>query len=74
MDTCKQTIIKIFGGTGIVARICGVTAGAVSQWEEIPSKHQKTLWHEGQKLNLDISPEIFFGMPPKTKSKKSRSN
>ena len=44
----KEKIIAKFGGTGVVAEICNVSPGAVSQWTIIPARHQMTLLQEAR--------------------------
>ncbi len=59
MET-KEKIIAKFGGTNAVADICGVTPGAVSQWELIPAKHQATLLREAKSRRVRLSAEDFL--------------
>jgi acetolactate synthase I/II/III large subunit len=59
MET-KEKVIAKFGGTNAVAEICGVTPGAVSQWERIPAKHQATLLREAKSRRVRISAEDFL--------------
>ena len=56
----KEKIITKFGGTNAVAEICGVTPGAVSQWELIPAKHQMTLLNEAKARHIRLSAEDFI--------------
>ena len=39
----KEEAIKHFGSKGALAKACGVTPGAVSQWEKIPQGQQYKL-------------------------------
>lgn len=59
MET-KEKIIAKFGGTNAVAEICGVTPGAVSQWELIPAKHQATLLREAKSRRVRLGAEDFL--------------
>lgn len=63
MDT-KERIIGKFGGTNVVADLCGVTPGAVSQWELIPARHQVTLLNEAKRLNIALKADDFLGVKP----------
>lgn len=36
----KQEAVDLFGGVSALAEALGVSAGAVSQWDEIPSGRQ----------------------------------
>ena len=56
----KERIITKFGGTNAVAEICGVTPGAVSQWEVIPARHQLTLLNAAKAKKLRITAEDFM--------------
>ena len=56
----KEKIIAKFGGTNVVAEICGVTPGAVSQWELIPAKHQLTLLAAAKPRKIRLSAEDFM--------------
>lgn len=56
----KERIITKFGGTNAVAEICGVTASAVSQWTDIPSRHQRTLLTEAKARKIRLSAEDFL--------------
>jgi acetolactate synthase-1/2/3 large subunit len=56
----KERIITKFGGTNAVAEICGVTPGAVSQWEVIPARHQVTLLNAAKAKKLRLSAEDFM--------------
>ncbi|MFM9889295.1 MAG: biosynthetic-type acetolactate synthase large subunit [Rickettsiales bacterium] len=60
----KERIITKFGGTGAVAEICDVTPGAVSQWDMIPARHQRTLLAEARARNIRLSAEDFIGAAP----------
>ena len=68
----KEKIISKFGGTNAVAEICGVTPGAVSQWELIPSKHQITLLNEAKARKLRLSAEDF--MAPQSNLRELKRN
>ncbi len=57
----KERIVAKFGGTGEVAAICGVTAGAVSQWDIIPARHQMTLLQEARARGISLTPDEFMG-------------
>ena len=52
VEKIKTNIIKRFGGPSAVARICGVTPSAVSQWHDIPAEHQRTLYNYAKKEAL----------------------
>lgn len=66
-------IISKLGGVGEVARICGITAGAVSQWTMIPARHQAPLLNRAIERGLDITSEHFIPMPkPKKNGKGTR--
>ena len=69
-ETIKDRIISKLGGVGVVARICGVTAGAVSQWKLIPSKHQGVLLNAARQNSIDVDASDFF--PEQVKSKKPK--
>ncbi len=56
----KERIITKFGGTNAVAEICGVTPGAVSQWDVIPARHQLTLLNAAKTKKLRLSAEDFM--------------
>jgi Thiamine pyrophosphate enzyme, N-terminal TPP binding domain/DNA-binding transcriptional regulator Cro len=57
----KERILAKFGGTGEVAAICGVTAGAVSQWDIIPARHQMTLLQEARARGINLTSDVFLG-------------
>lgn len=71
-----KNIISQFGGQQVVANICGITQGAVSQWKEfIPSKHQPALIEEARRKGLDIDPLTIVGIPAQsTRESRSRSS
>ncbi len=71
MDT-KEKIISKFGGTNVVADICGVTPGAVSQWELIPARHQMTLLAAAKSRNIRLSADDF--MPQAAPAKAPRKS
>lgn len=60
----KEKIIAKFGGTNAVAEICGVTPGAVSQWDLIPAKHQMTLLSEAKARHIRLNAEDFLEHKP----------
>lgn len=63
----KSLVVEMLGGVGAVAKACGVTHGAVSQWEEeIPPRHITALVKAG------IALSIFY--PEITHAKKSPKN
>ena len=62
MASSKERIIAKFGGTGEVAHICGVTPGAVSQWDIIPARHQLTLLSEARARRISLKAEEFHGV------------
>ncbi len=66
----KEKIIVKFGGTNAVAEICGVTPGAVSQWDLIPAKHQLTLLNEARARQLRLSAEDFIAPSPSAREAK----
>lgn len=57
----KEKIIAAFGGTNEVASICGVTPGAVSQWDIIPARHQMTLLQEARARGVTLGADAFLG-------------
>jgi len=57
MSIRREDIVDLFGGTTVVAQICGVTAGAVSQWEYVPSRHQQALLKAARERDIDLSAE-----------------
>lgn len=61
MSDAKHTIIGRFGGPASVARICGVTPGAVSQWVIIPAKHWPTLIREAEKEGIELTLSELYG-------------
>ena len=63
----KDKIIAKFGGNGVVAEICNVTPGAVSQWDIIPARHQMTLLQEARARGLNLTSEAFHGEETETK-------
>lgn len=72
MNNIKARICALFGGNTAVAEICGVTPGAVSQWDDIPSKHQRRLLEAAPGKNVNLKPDDFFNLPTtKPKTKKS---
>jgi len=72
MSEIKDKIVSAFGGVVVVAGICGITPGAVSQWEIIPASHQQTLLDWARNNNIGIGPADFFeNSPPSKKVKKS---
>jgi acetolactate synthase-1/2/3 large subunit len=71
MET-KEKIIAKFGGTNVVADICGVTPGAVSQWELIPSRHQITLLSEAKARKLRLSAEDFMASERRAAPRESK--
>jgi hypothetical protein len=70
MDT-KEKIIAKFGGTNSVAEICGVTPGAVSQWDLIPAKHQIKLLNEAKARHLRLSAEDFMATTSPRETKRN---
>ncbi len=56
----KENIIAKLGGTNRVATLCGVTPGAVSQWEEVPARHQRTLLAAAKARRVKLSVEDFL--------------
>lgn len=63
----KDDIIAKFGGVNAVALICGVTAGAVSQWTLIPARHQNTLLSAAIKNGINVKPDHFYDLPKRKK-------
>ncbi|MFZ4540702.1 MAG: biosynthetic-type acetolactate synthase large subunit [Rickettsiales bacterium] len=72
MET-KDKIIAKFGGTNAVADICGVTPGAVSQWELIPAKHQLTLLKEAQSRKMRLGAEDFMATPTRASTRELKT-
>jgi len=60
MNEIKKAIIFKFGGVKVVASICGITSGAVSQWVEIPPRHQRKLLEEAAAHGVALTPYDFF--------------
>lgn len=70
MHTIKDNVISKLGGVGVVADICGITPGAVSQWEIIPARHQSAILADARARGIDLSPEeIINGKKPKRNGK-----
>lgn len=69
----KERILEKFGGTVVVARVCSVTPGAVSQWTVIPARHQPTLLAAAPKLGFELTPEDFFELPKIKKNRRSHN-
>jgi acetolactate synthase-1/2/3 large subunit len=65
----KEKIVAKFGGTNEVAEICGVTPGAVSQWELIPARHQTTLLQEAKRRSIALRADDFHA--PETAAPRS---
>jgi len=52
-----KEIISIFGGQQAVADICGISQGAVSQWENhIPARHQPKLLRKAREDGIALDP------------------
>jgi hypothetical protein len=64
----KQQVLRIFGGVSAVARICGLTSSAVSQWTGVPLKHQRKLLVHAQKNAIDFGSDDFFALRPKMRA------
>jgi len=60
MNEIKKAIISKFGGVKMVANICGITSGAVSQWVEIPPRHQRKLLEAAPSRKIKLTPYDFF--------------
>ena len=73
MPNTKERIIARFGGTTHVADICGVTPGAVSQWEIIPARHQRRLLDAAKQRNIALKAEEFLGVVPARAPKKAEA-
>lgn len=68
-----QTVIKLLGGTGLVAGIVGVHRTRVSNWKRprklggtdglIPQSHHRTLLDFAERNGIPLSAEDF--LPPK---------
>lgn len=62
----KYKICEILGGVTAVADICGVTPGAVSQWDEedIPFRHLRTVLDHGKQNHIhELAPEVLLNSP-----------
>ena len=68
----KERIIAKFGGTNVVAELCGVTPGAVSQWDLIPAKHQITLLKEAKARHIRLTAEEFMATPAQRAPRKTQ--
>lgn len=71
----KSKIISEFGGLSVVARICGITHGAVSQWDEdhIPARHMPKLVAAAPEYGVALTASQIIGLP-EAKSKKVNNN
>ena len=54
MNKAKDKVAEILGGKLALAEACGVTSGAVSQWDTIPSKHLPKIIEAAKKLGKNI--------------------
>ena len=68
----KERIIAKFGGTNSVAELCGVTPGAVSQWDLIPAKHQITLLNEAKSRHIRLTAEEFMATPAPARAPRNK--
>jgi acetolactate synthase-1/2/3 large subunit len=68
----KERIIAKFGGTNSVAELCGVTPGAVSQWDLIPAKHQITLLNEAKSRHIRLNAEEFMATPAPSRAARNK--
>lgn len=59
----KERIVAKFGGQEVVATICGITQGAVSQWGDyIPSRHQSKLVAAAPDYGFTLTLNEFIGL------------
>jgi DNA-binding transcriptional regulator YdaS (Cro superfamily) len=62
-----KTLIKKAGGPAAVARVCGITSQAVSQWRRVPPQHCIAIERATSgavtrsELRPDLWPEHEFG-------------
>ena len=68
----KENIVAKFGGTNVVAEICGVTPGAVSQWDLIPARHQVTLLKEAKARHIRLSADDFLAQKTAAPTRESK--
>ena len=68
----KENIIAKFGGTNVVAEICNVTPGAVSQWDLIPTRHQVTLLKEAKARHIRLTADDFLTPKTQTPTRESK--
>lgn len=61
----KSKIITEFGGLSVVAKICGITHGAVSQWddEHIPTRHLPKLVAAAPEYGVKLTANQIIGLP-----------
>lgn len=65
MSEIKSSVISKFGGVGVLADICGVTPGAVSQWKRIPAQHMTTILMAAREKHIDLEADDIMELPPK---------
>ena len=69
MDTIS---IKELGGPAKIARICGVSSQAVSQWKRIPRDHAKAIAEATGVPLQRLLPDVF-GQEPARRTRKRGS-
>jgi hypothetical protein len=72
MRDIRDHIISKFKNLRIIADICGVTPGAVSQWRQIPPEYMRPLIEGGKKIGVELKPEDFVYPPKATRKKANR--
>jgi DNA-binding transcriptional regulator YdaS (Cro superfamily) len=67
-----KTLIKKAGGPAAVARACGITSQAVSQWKRVPPQHCIAIERatSGAIARSDLRPDIW---PEQESSKEARN-
>lgn len=58
MKTPKEIVTGMFGVRG-TARILGLSPGAVSKWDTIPSKHHKPLLAAAKAAKKHLTPTML---------------
>lgn len=60
MKTPKQVVISTFGGARPLARLLGLSHGAVWKWRTIPSKYHEKLLALARSKRKRLTPEMLI--------------